>query len=138
MISKLALNSLSLALMLGALGASGSAFAADACAAGGVTIVRISKITPTGSMAGFEKAVADHAKWYADHGLKDVIVAAPILKYDAASKSLVKVGDQEMTFHMHSTPVPMDKHDAAWNAYVAEYRANSDITSETMACMPSH
>lgn len=87
-------------------------------------------------MAGFSKAVADHAKWYADHGYADQIVAAPVLAYDKASDSLAQVPDQIMTFHNHSVSVPKDKHDAAWDSYVAEYRANSTIATETLVCMP--
>jgi hypothetical protein len=109
----------------------------DLCPNGNITTVRVDKIIPSGSMAGFQKAVADHAKWYADHGFNaDMIMSAPVLVYDEANKTMVKAPDQMMTVHMNSSLVPRDKHDAAWDAYVAEYKANSEITSETMACLP--
>ena len=110
---------------------------AAACVNGNVAIVRISKILPTGSMAGFNKAVADHTKWYADHGYTaDRQVVAPILVYDDKTKTVSAAKDQVMTLHTNATSVPMAKHDAAWDAYVAEYRSNSDILSETVVCMP--
>jgi hypothetical protein len=62
--------------------------------------------------------------------------AASVLTYDKASNALVKSPDQVMTFHNHATSVPKEKHDAAWDAYVAEYKANSEISSETIVCMP--
>ena len=109
---------------------------APLCPSGNIAVIRISKITPAGSMAGFRKALADHAKWYADHGYgEDVISAAPILLFDAATNGVSKSPDTIMTFHTHAHDVPMDKHDKAWDAYVAEYRANSNIQTETMVCM---
>jgi len=111
------------------------AFAADVCSSGNVSIVRVSKLLPNGTLAGFSKAVADHAQWYASHGYKDKIISAPVLVYDKTTNALVQSPDQIMTFHNHAGSVPKDKHDAAWDAYVAEYRANSTITSETIVCM---
>ena len=118
------------------------AFAEDemedpACPSGNIAIVRLSQLTKTGSMAGFEKAMADHAKWYADHGYAaDKIFAAPVLKFDQAKNDLVQAPDQMMTFHTHASYVPSSAHDDAWNAYVAEYEANSEILNGTTICMP--
>lgn len=107
------------------------------CPSGNIAIIRISKIAPGGSMAGFDKALADHAKWYADHGFgEDRITEAPVLMFDPVAKTLGRSADTVMTFHMHAHDVPMEKHDKAWDAYVAEYRANSVIQTETVACMP--
>jgi hypothetical protein len=113
------------------------AAAQNVCPSGDVSIVRINKLTATGTMAGFEKAVADHKKWYADHGYaKDQIIAAPVLIYDRTTGMMKKSPDMILSFHNHSTDVPKEKQDAAWTAYVAEYRANTDIVTETAACMP--
>ncbi len=120
-----------------AAGVATPASAADLCPSGDVAKMRISKVTPSGSMAGIEQAVADHDKWYADHGFtEDRIILAPILVYDAANKAMRVAPDQVMTIHMHSHEVPKDKRDAAWDAYVAEYKANSDVASETVVCLP--
>jgi hypothetical protein len=113
------------------------ASAADLCPSGDVAKIRISKVTPSGSMAGIAKAVADHGKWYADHGFtEDRMIFAPILVYDAANKTMTVAADQVMTIHTHAHEVPKDRRDAAWDAYVAEYRANSEVASETVVCLP--
>jgi hypothetical protein len=119
---------------------SGYARAADApaaCPSGNVAIIRIRTIAPKGPIAGFEKAAADHAKWYASHGYnEDRIVAAPVLLFDAATSKLRKSPDTVISFHYHSHDVPNEKHDKAWDAYVAEYNANSEIKSTTLVCIP--
>jgi hypothetical protein len=115
-----------------------AAHAAAACAPADVAKVRMSKIAPGGSMAGLAKAVADHQRWYRTHGYADTIVLAPVLAFDAASRTLVAAPDQAMTFHFGGPEVPREKRDAAWDAYVAEYRANSQVTSETIICYPRH
>jgi hypothetical protein len=38
--------------------------------------------------------------------------------------------------HTHDSEVPHSMKDAAWNAFVAEYRANSVIDSTTHVCLP--
>jgi hypothetical protein len=47
----------------------------------------------------------------------------------------MKYSDTEiMTFHVR--PPSGAKHDAAWDAYVKQYRDNSDIKYEYNICMP--
>ncbi|HEY1930220.1 MAG TPA: hypothetical protein VGG92_22340 [Caulobacteraceae bacterium] len=114
-----------------------SAQAAGACPANDMATIRISKIAPGGTMTGFDKAVADHAKWYADHGFdKDRIFAAPMLVADETTHKLAPSPDTMMSFHTHDHEVPKSMEDAAWNAFVAEYRANSVIVSTTHVCLP--
>jgi hypothetical protein len=115
-----------------------AAHAAAACPDGDIAKLRMSKVPPTGSMAGLAKAVADHQKWYRDHGYPDRIVLAPVLILDRASGRMVASPDQAMTLHLASHEVPGAKRDAAWDAYVAEYKANSQVTSETIICYPQH
>lgn len=131
------------AILLGTISVAMAALASNAasaqgnpCATGSPAIVRMSELTPTGSVAGFNKAVADHARWYADHGYKDRIFSAPVLQFDPQTKQLSISPSQFMTFHLGSMLVPDIKHDAAWDAYVAEYSANSKITSTTLVCYP--
>jgi hypothetical protein len=114
-----------------------AAQAAAACAEGDIAKLRMSKVPASGSMAGLAKAVADHQKWYRDHGYPDRIVLAPVMTFDRASGRMVALPDQAMTLHLASHEVPAAKRDAAWDAYVAEYKANSQVTSETIICYPA-
>jgi hypothetical protein len=103
------------------------------CQVGNLVVIRVSMIAPNGSLAGFKNAVADHAKWYTDHGYsKDEIVIAQVKAPDGVAKA----PDEVMTIHYRFQPVPASKQDATWKAFVAEYRANSTIVSETTACFP--
>ena len=119
---------------------SGGASAAtppDLCPNGDIAIMRYSKIAPGGSMDGFKAAVADHAKWYADHGFTaDREIIAPVLMSDPTTHDWSIAKDQVLTIHTHAQRVPADKHDAGWDKFVAEYRANSQIVQEAMVCMP--
>lgn len=56
-------NIMKLSNLLASLLALAAAAPALACAPGHMEIIRTSQIKPTGSFAGFAKAVADHAKW---------------------------------------------------------------------------
>jgi hypothetical protein len=113
------------------------AAAQNACASGDITVIRVSKLTAKGTTAGFEKALADQKRWYSDHGYtKDEIVAAPVLVVDPKTSALKKSPNLVITFHYRSVEISQSKRDAAWNAFVAEYQANTDIVSETVACMP--
>jgi hypothetical protein len=114
-----------------------AAQATHACPGNDMATIRISRIARSGTMAGFDKAVADHAKWYADHGFdKDRIFAAPMLVTDETTHKLAPSPDTMMSFHTHDHEVPKSMEDAAWNAFVAEYRANSVIVSTTHVCLP--
>jgi len=110
--------------------------AAPACAPGHMGIIRTSQIKPSGSFAGFGKAVADHAKWYTDHGYTgDKFSWGRVWTYDQAKKMPVALPDKAMTFHFNDTNVPDSaKSDAGWAAFVAEYSANSTIVSTTFVC----
>jgi hypothetical protein len=111
---------------------------ASLCPAGSAAaVVRVSQIKPTGSMDGFKKAYADHVKWYADHNLSDKFALEPVLIYDPAKGSATTAPDQLMTVHYRASTPPPHAGDAAWDAYVAEYRANSDITTEILTCLPN-
>ena len=107
-----------------------------ACPSGNYSVVRTSKIKPGGTLDGFKHAVADHAKWYIDHGYTaDKFQWARVVTYDPAAKKMVASPDTVMTFHNNATEVPSAKRDAAWDAYVAEYAANSTIVTTTVVCV---
>ena len=105
------------------------------CPNGVVANVRISSIKPTGTRAGFDAAVRDHIKWYRDHGFTaNEQVVADVL--DRNGDALGVSAKEVMTIHYNPPNVPSSQHDAAWDAFVAEYRANSDIVAERTVCLP--
>src|SRR5262249_11002752 len=111
--------------------------AASLCPNGTLATIRISTIKPTGSRAGFEQAAKDHMKWYRDHGFKDnEQIIADVITMDEASHGPVVSKTEVMTIHYNPAGAAVAMRDAAWDAYVAEYRANSDIASEHTACLP--
>ncbi len=108
-----------------------------ACA-GDIAVVRVSTIKP-GGLDGFLAAVAAHKAWYRTHGFADnAIVAARVIVRDEKTKTM-KYSDAEVVTHHVRPPGPDQtaaKRDAAWDAYVKQYRDTSDIKSEYMTCMP--
>ena len=107
---------------------------AAGCPQGELTRIRLSKIKPGGSLAGFKEAVAAHTRWYKAHGYRIEQRIAPVVVF---AKGKGSATPQEVMTFATSDDVPRDKHDAAWNAFVAKYRANSDIERETIVCMAS-
>jgi hypothetical protein len=120
------------ALLPGAVAAQSST--PSVCKAGQLTRVRLTKIKPGGTMAGFNQAVAAHSAWYKAHGVRLVQRVAPVL-VTVNGKQQVST-DEVMTFSTGDN-VPRQKHDAGWDAFVAKYRANSDVEKETIICMPA-
>ncbi len=112
------------------------AVAADLCPGGQPVIMRVSKITPTGSMAGFREAARDHANWYRAKGLPVTQFTAPVMVYSAKAKAQVASEREVMTVRLGSADVPRGKQDAGWAAFVAKYKANATIVSETRTCWP--
>ena len=121
------------ALALTALLASGLAGVAHAqpaqtCPAGTQGwVIRTSKIKP-GQAATFDKALADQVAWYKAKGQKDTFVVGPAIAQGGLDPSL------RVSVHMNA-PATRPDADPAWNAFVAEFRASSDIVSETRACL---
>jgi len=104
----------------------------SACAQGELTRIRLSKIKPGGSMAGFRDAVTAHTRWYKAHGYRIEQRIAPVVQF---SKGKAGASSHEVMTFATSDDVPREKHDAAWQAFVAKYRANSEIERETIVCM---
>jgi hypothetical protein len=133
-----ALFSLTIAALLYAAPARGQT-AAPACF-GDMATVRLSQIKPGGSLQGFLRAVEAHKAWYRANGVTDNdIVAARVLVRDEKTGLPVKYSDTEvMSFHLRppgASRTP-NKNDAAWEAFVKQYRDNSDLRSEYWACIP--
>lgn len=115
---------------------SGPAQAADLCPGGQLAVIRVSKITPTGSMAGFREAARDHANWYRAKGLPVTQFTAPVMVYSAKAKAQVASTQEIMTVRLGKADVPRGNQDAGWAAFVAKYKANAIIVSETRTCFP--
>ena len=114
-------------------GASAQPRPATACSQGELTRIRLSKIKSGGSLAGFRSAVAAHNRWYQAHGFRIEQRIAPVV--NSAKGRFRAASDEVMTF-VTSDDVPREKHDAGWQAFVALYRANSQIEKETIVCLP--
>jgi hypothetical protein len=107
---------------------------AAACSQGELTRIRLSKIKPGGTLAGFRDAVAAHTRWYKAHGYRIEQRIAPVVTFGKGKAGAA--GQEVMTF-VSSADVPREKRDAGWTAFVAKYRANSEIERETIVCLPA-
>lgn len=117
------------------LAANAAASAKDLCPSGQLVIIRTSQIKPGGSKAGFDKAVADNQAWYVAHGLtKNKQVGGTVLTFDKASGWSASP-DMVATVHVNPPGPEAGAADAAWNAFVAEYQANTNMVSQTMICL---
>lgn len=105
---------------------------------GDIAIVRVSTIKP-GQVENFMSAVAAHKAWYRSHGFEDnVIVASRVMLRDEKTGAMKYSDTEVFTYHVRP-PGPAQtqpKHDAAWDAYVKQYRDTSDIKNEYITCMP--
>jgi hypothetical protein len=119
--------------LLAAGGATSQAPVGKPACSGAYGIIRTSTILP-GKMATVEKAAADQKAWYAAHhdGTKTYLLK--VVHRSASGETLATDEVMTMTIHPHDEPMP--KRDAAWDAFVAEYKASSTIKSETTVCMP--
>jgi hypothetical protein len=122
-------------VMLMMLGAT-QARAADVCPGGQLALMRVSKILPKGSMAGFREAARDHAAWYRAKGLPVTQFVAPVMVYSPRAKAQVASDREVMTVRLGSADMPRGKADASWAAFVAKYKANATIVRETRTCFP--
>jgi len=105
---------------------------------GNYAIVRVSTIKP-GMMEGFMAAVAAHKAWYRSHGFSDdIIVASRVITTDPQTKEMKYSDTQVVTYHISPASISQTPptHDAAWDAYVKQYRDTSDIASQYLTCMP--
>lgn len=121
---------ISTALLTGATAASAQA---PACT-GQFVGMRVSKLKPGGSMAGFTEAAKANQAWYAAKGFKDDrVIVAPVYERSGGNDkpSVVKVS----TIHIYGN-TPGWKKDAAWDAFVAKYNENASIESDVKLCLP--
>lgn len=105
---------------------------------GDYAIVRVSTIKP-GAMQGFMAAVAAHKAWYRSHGFSDnIIVASRVISINDKTKAMAYSDTEVITYHVRPPggAQTQPKRDAAWDAYVKQYRDTSDMKSEYFTCMP--
>jgi len=105
---------------------------------GDYAMVRVSTIKP-GAMQGFMAAVAAHKAWYRSHGFSDnIIVASRVISINDKTKAMAYSDTEVITYHVRPPggAQTQPKRDAAWDAYVKQYRDTSDMKSEYFTCMP--
>jgi hypothetical protein len=101
-----------------------------ACA-GHYEVIRTDTVKP-GQMAAFRKAVMDQQAWYKNHGLKDRILIGTVLEPGSGFSAT-----SALTIHtdMAAAASPPHDHDPAWDAFVAEYKASSDVVATYVVCV---
>ena len=108
---------------------------------GDMVTVRLSQIKAGGSVQGFMKAVEAHKAWYRANGVtdNDIVAARVLAKDEKSGLPTTKYSETEvMVFHLRA-PAPSrtpNKNDAAWQAFVKQYKDHSDLKLEYFACMP--
>ena len=111
-----------------------TAAAAPVCEGQYVTM-RVSKLKPGGTMAGFAEAAKANADWYKAKGLTgNEFILAPVLV--RVGNRMTASADSIATLHVNGAKTPEHKGDAGWDAFVAKYKAVSTIASETRLCLP--
>lgn len=104
---------------------------------GVLNIVRLSEITPAGSMDKFMAAVTAHQAWYKSHGYPDVIFAAPVLERDPQTHAFSYSTKEALTYHYMKPDGEPTKRDAAWDAFVKMYNETSTIKETYLNCVPA-
>jgi hypothetical protein len=105
---------------------------------GDYAVVRVSTIKP-GAMQDFMAAVAAHKAWYRSHGFSDnVIAASRVISFNKETNAMEYSNMEVISYHIRPPAGAQvkAKRDAAWDAYVKQYRDTSDIKSEYLTCMP--
>lgn len=100
------------------------------CAGKAVTF-RYGTVKP-GQDALFRKAVADHQAWYAAHGNKTIV---KIIHVAARSAGKAAYDDHAAMTMVTYDSAPQPAHDAAYDAFVKEYRDSETVSEEHRGCM---
>jgi hypothetical protein len=116
--------------------AASTAAAMPACA-GVLTMIRVSEITPAGSMDKFMEAVAAQKAWYAKNSPADMIFASKILVRDAATGVSSYSDKTVISYHFYGTnTMTPPKRDAGYDAFVKLFGETSTIKESTLTCIP--
>lgn len=113
-------------------------FAAPPCD-GDVAVLRLTELTPNGTMAGYLKAVAAHLGWFHSHGYaNDEMVVAQVMVEDATTHQLTYSKNRVLSIHMRPPFMGGSTgHDAGWDAFHDLYRKNSNIVTAYNICIPT-
>lgn len=107
----------------------------DLCKGGQVSVLRISKLKSGDAKAQFDKAEKSQVAWYRSHGFsKNRVLVGAVMVQDKTTKEWTVSPSEIVSLHTDA-PGPAAKHDAAYDAFVADYRAASDITTEMLVCL---
>lgn len=99
--------------------------------------VRISDITPNGTVKGFMDAVAAHKAWLASHGMtRDEVTTVPVIVRDEKTHARSYSDKEFWSIHIHGSSGPEPKHDQVYDAFVKMYRDNSEIKASYDICLP--
>lgn len=109
----------------------------ELCKGGQLANVRINTLKTPQSREAYEQAARDHIGWYRKHGHKDNrLLVGPVLLFDRATGQWSESPSEFASLHLNNTrPVPASERDAAWDAYVAAYRATSDLATDKFVCL---
>ena len=100
------------------------------CSGKAVTI-RYGTIKP-GKAALFKKAVADHQAWYRAHGNGTTVETVRVTT--RSGTKLIFDDGAALTIVTYD-PKPQPAHDAAYDAFVGEYRDSQDLKEEHRGCL---
>ena len=98
------------------------------------TTIRHDLVKP-GKWAEFEQAVAAHNAWYAAHGDRET--KTELLRTVARKPGGSAFSTSEAATVTHYSARPAPAHDAAWDAFIGQYRDSSKIKDEVRVCMPA-
>lgn len=109
----------------------------ELCAGGQLASVRINTLKSPDAAAAYDKAAKKHVGWYRKRGMKENrLLTGPVLLFDRATGEWSASPNEMASLHLNqNTAVPPEQRDAEWNAYVAEYRASSDLTVDKFVCL---
>jgi hypothetical protein len=112
-------------------------FAAPPCD-GDVAVLRLTELTPNGTMEGYLKAVAAHLGWFRSHGYaNDDMVVAKVMVEDPSTHQLTYSKNRVLAIHMRPPVMGGSTgHDAGWDAFHDLYRKNSNIVESYNICIP--
>jgi hypothetical protein len=94
--------------------------------------IRYGEIKP-GQAALFSKAVADHQAWYTSHGNATTVAMVRVVKRGATGD--LSYDDVAALTIVTYDPKSQPAHDAAYEAFVKEYRDSEDIKEEHRGCL---
>ncbi|QJU59802.1 hypothetical protein HL653_20440 [Sphingomonas sp. AP4-R1] len=103
------------------------------CAAGEHhAAIRHSLVKP-GQWGAFAEAVAAHNSWYVSHANKTTTNLVRVVKPGAGGFALSPAEAVTITRYADAPP---PAHDAAYDAFTAQYKASSELKDEVRVCMP--